>query len=253
MNVRQVLLCSVRAYVKGQTAASEAREIMDHTVSALAAIRAIGSAADAFAALTRLSGTIGQMAGTVADYRAWLAAEMLDSGQARSLKDVADQLGISKSRAQQLVDAGRKRGNPVIDPGTTPEPPVVAVAVIVEPAIGRVLTEHRKDLAPEWTFAGGEIERGESPADAIQRRVPVEIGLPVVIETMIDSEASARTGRFLRYMLCRLAEPARWDEATAALDPDADAIAWMTPAELDDVMPDMQRAVRALIRRELGS
>ena len=65
---------------------------MDHTVSALAAVRAIGSSADAFSALTALAGTFSQLAGTVADYRAWLAADMLDSGQARSLQHVADQL-----------------------------------------------------------------------------------------------------------------------------------------------------------------
>ena len=85
------------------------------------------------------------------------------------------------------------------------------------------------------------------------RRVPVEIGLQIVIDHMIGSELSERTGRFLRFMLCHLADPARASEATADLDPDADAIKWMTPAELDEAMPDMNRGVRATIRRELGS
>lgn len=227
-------------------------EIQAATVSALSAVRAIGTSADAFRQLSQLSGLIEQLFRQVSDSRAWLAASMLDSGQVRSLSELGQVAGVSKSRANQLVIAGRKRGSPVIDPGTSPEPPVVAVAVIVEPGIGRVLTEHRTDLAPEWTFAGGEIERGESPVDAIQRRVPVEIGLPVETDHMIDSEASARTGRFLRYVLCHLADPARWDEATAELDPDADQVQWMTPEQLDEAMPDMHPAVRAAIRRTLG-
>ena len=136
---------------------------MEHTVSALAAVRAIGTSADAFAALTRLAGTFSQLAGTVADYRAWLAADMLDSGQARSLQDVADQLHISKTRAQQLVESGRKRGNPVADPGTMAEPPVVAVAIIPHPDRRAVLMEHRRDGAPPWTFPAAEIRRASRP------------------------------------------------------------------------------------------
>jgi 8-oxo-dGTP pyrophosphatase MutT (NUDIX family) len=252
MNDQALCLCSVR-YEKGTTVSGQMAEIQAATASALSAVRAIGTSADAFRQFTQLSDLIKQLGKDVADSRAWLAASMLDSGQVQSLSELGRVFGVSKGRANQLVDAGRKRGNPVIDPGTSPEPPVVAVAVIIEPGIGMVLTEHRTDLAPEWTFAGGEIEKGESPVDAIQRRVPAEIGLPVETDFMIDSEASARTGRFLRYVACHLTDPYRWDEATAELDPDADQVEWMTPAELDEAMPDMHPAVRALIRRKLGS
>lgn len=232
--------------------------IQADTAIALSAVRAIGTSGEAFSHYSQLAGFLRELSEQVSGYRGWLAAQLLDSGQVRSLSHLAELLSepgrpIGKSRAAQLVDAGRKRGNPVMDPGTDPEPNVVAVAVIIEPGIGRVLTEHRTDLAPEWTFAGGEIEKGESPVDALQRRVPVETGLEITTGHIIAAGLSERTGRFLRYLVCHLADPLRAGEATAELDPDADAIRWMTPGELDQAMPDMHPAVRAAIRQELGS
>jgi 8-oxo-dGTP pyrophosphatase MutT (NUDIX family) len=243
----------MRSFAKGTTAAGQMAEIRGSAVSALAAIRAIGDPAESFSQLSQLAETLAEVSDWVTHWRDWQAASMYDSGQVQSYNQLAEVMGGSKTRAVQRVEAGREKGNPVKDPGTTPEPNVVAVAVIIEPSIGKVLTEHRTDLAPEWTFAGGEIEKGESPVEAIQRRVPVETGLAVVTDYLIGSELSARTGRFLRYMLCHLAEPDRYGEATADLDPDADRIRWMTPAELDVAMPDMHKGVRSLIRRKLGS
>jgi 8-oxo-dGTP pyrophosphatase MutT (NUDIX family) len=228
-------------------------QIQADTAIALAAVRAIGTSGEAFSHYSQLSVFLRQLSDQVSEYRGWLAAQLFDSGQVRSLSHLAELLSVSKSRAAQLVEAGRKRGNPVMDPGTDPEPNVVAVAVIIEPSIGKVLTEHRTDMAPEWTFAGGEIEKGESPVDALQRRVPVETGLEITTGHIIAAGVSERTGRFLRYVVCHLAEPGRAGDATAELDPDADHVQWMTPAELDAAMPDMHPAVRAVIRAELGS
>jgi 8-oxo-dGTP diphosphatase len=225
---------------------------MDHTVSALAAVRAIGTSADAFAALTQLAGVFSQLAGTVADYRAWLAADMLDSGQARSLKDVADQLGISKSRAQQLVDAGRKRGNPVADPGTAPELPVVACAIIVHPDRRGVLMEHRRDEAPPYTFPAAEILPGESPAQALIRRVPQETGLDIDVDHILGSRVHPRTGHFMRYLTAHLRYPGRADQAAAQDgDPDADSVAWVTRDQVRELAPDLFEPVSRLLDEEL--
>jgi 8-oxo-dGTP pyrophosphatase MutT (NUDIX family) len=238
-------------FVKGTTVDGQIAAISQDVAVALAASRAIGTPAESFSQQKKLADALTRLAAEVADAQDWLAASIYDSGQARSLAELAELLGISKTRADQRVTAGRKKGNPVKDPGTDPEPNVVAVAVIVHPGIGRVLTEHRTDLAPEVTFAGGEIEKGESPVDALLRRVPVETGLLIVPGYLIGGGVSQRTGRFLRYMLCHLADPDRYADATAELDPDADQVQWMTLAELDAAMPDMDPAVRAVIVREL--
>jgi len=252
LNAQPVPLCSMRSFVKGTTVDGQLAAISHEVAVTLAAIRAIGSPAEAFSQLSRVAGSLRQLADDVADAQDWLAATIYDSGQAGSLAELGRLLHISKTRADQRVSAGRLKGNPVKDPGTDPEPNVVAVAVIIVPWLG-VLTEHRTDLAPEITFAGGEIEKGESPADALQRRVPVEIGLEIETDYLIAAGVSERTGRFLRYMLCHLAHPEHAMEATAQLDPDADAVKWMKLPELDKAMPDMHPAVRAVIARELGT
>jgi 8-oxo-dGTP pyrophosphatase MutT (NUDIX family) len=252
LNAQPVPLCSMRTYVKGSTVDGELAAISAEVAVALAAIRAIGSPTESFSQLARLAESLSQHSANVADARDWLAAAIYDSGQVGSLAELAGLLHISKTRADQRVKAGRRKGNPVKDPGTDPEPRVVAVAVIIVPWLG-VLTEHRTDLAPEVTFAGGEIEEGESPAEALQRRVPVEIGLAIETDYLIAGGVSDRTGRFLRYMKCRLTQPERATDATAELDPDADAVEWMRLDELDKAMPDMNPEVRAVIARELGN
>jgi 8-oxo-dGTP diphosphatase len=238
--------------VKGTTAAGEAQKIMESTASALAAVRAVGTSADAFAALTQLAGTFGQLGRTVADYRAWLAADMLDSGQVRSLSQLAAELGISKSWAQQLVDKGRKRGNPVADPGTSPELPVVAVAIIVHPYRTGVLMEHRPDGAPPWTFPAAEIRPGESPAQALIRRVPEETGLEIVVDHILGSRLHPRTGHFMRYLSAHLRHTETADTARAQPDdPDADRVMWVTKGMLPELAPDLFGPVATLLNDRL--
>lgn len=247
-------------YVKGTTPASETQEIRIHAARALAAVRAIGTSADAFAQLTELAEVVSQLGRNVTDARGWLAASLLDSGQCKSLADLAGLLGISKSRAQQLVDVGRKRGNPVTDPGTEPEQPVLVLAVIIHPAGGKVLMERRLDNAPPWTFPGGDIfwlaeqNRSESPAEALQRRVPQETGLQIVPAHMLgQGRIHPRTGRFTRYMLAVLAQPELADRAEhQPSDPDADLVQWVSWDQLADLAPDMYAPVRALLEREIG-
>jgi 8-oxo-dGTP diphosphatase len=248
MNAWQVRLCSVQAHQKGTTAAGEVALIMEHTATALAAVRATGTSADAFRQLTQLAGTFGQLGKTVADYRAWLAADLLDSGQCRSLAQVAAELHISKSRAQQLVDAGRKRGNPVADPGTSPELPVVAVAIVIHPDGSGVLMEHRRDEAPPWTFPAAEILPGESPAQALMRRVPGETGTQIGTDYVIGARVHPRTGRIMRYLACHLADPGTADAASAqADDPDADRVEWVSKAQLAERAPDLFGPVARLL------
>ena len=58
---------------------------------------------------------------------------------------------------------------------TPPEPQAVAVAVVTS-ARG-VLAGRRIDRRPPWTFPGGKLEPGETPAAAAIREVREETGL----------------------------------------------------------------------------
>lgn len=73
-----------------------------------------------------------------------------------------------------------------------PQPSVVA-AVITSP-LG-VLVTWRTDKAPPAGFLTGEIEPGESPADAMIREYREEAGLAVRAGQVIAERLHPRTGR----------------------------------------------------------
>jgi 8-oxo-dGTP pyrophosphatase MutT (NUDIX family) len=84
---------------------------------------------------------------------------------------------------------------------STPEPqPVVAAIVTSEHA---VLIGRRNDGKPPWTFIAGEIEPGESPADAGVREVKEETGLLVAAGQEIGRRVHPATGRTMIYMAAR--------------------------------------------------
>ena len=146
-----------------------------------------------------------------------------------------------RTRADQLVAEGRKRGNPVTDPGTEPLPPPVALAVVI--SSGLVLAGHRVDGVPPWTFPGGEIGFGESPAATAIRRTQAETGLKVVTHGVIGARLHPRTGRHIVYLRAAVLEG-----APRLADPEQiDDLRWFPPAELADLMPDMYPPVRELL------
>lgn len=242
------MLCSVHGYEKGTTVPGELAIIRAATARAMSAARAIGTSAEAFRQMTQLSEVFGQLSEDVSAGRAWLAASMLDSGQVRSLSELGRVFGVSKARADQLVRDGRKRGNPVKDPGTDTEPAVIAIAIIVHPDRHSVLVEHRRDGAPPWTFPAAEILHGESPAAALKRRVPEETGLTIDVDHVIGSRIHPRTGRLIRYLACHLRYPETAQAARSQEDDqDADRVEWMTPEYTRETMADMFGPVRTML------
>lgn len=242
----------MRGYVKGSTIDAELAAMVDHAVAALADIRATADPAAAFAQLANMAAQADEIRDWVTEYQDWMAASMYDSGQARSYTHLAELMGVSRTRVVQRVEAGRLKGNPVKDPGTSPEPPVVVAAIIIHPDLG-VLTVHRVDGVPPYSFPAAEIMLGESPAAALVRRIPQEIGLEVDPQYLIDGRLHPRSGHFMRYMLVHLADP---DQAAQAAsqpdDPDSDRVAWLSAAQTRELMADMFRPVRELIDRELA-
>lgn len=234
----------MRGYEKGTTVAGEIEQIELAVVRAMAAVRASATPAEAFGQLAVLADALRMRADQVAEARAWLASSMYDSGQVSSLSQLAAELGISKSRADQLVRAGRRKGNPVTDPGRDPLPLPIALAIIIHD--GKILVEHRIDGIPPWTFPAAEIRPGESPAAAIERRVPVETGLMVDASTVIGSRLHPRTGIHCTYMTAVLRLPEAPSPIVPAND-DHDEVRWVTPDELAGAMPDMYQPVREIV------
>jgi 8-oxo-dGTP pyrophosphatase MutT (NUDIX family) len=115
-----------------------------------------------------------------------------------------------------------------------PEPqPVVAAIVTSEHG---VLIGRRNDGKPPWTFIAGEIEPGESPADAAVREVKEETGLLVAAGREIGRRVHPATGRTMIYLAARPAH------GTDIFVSDRDELAearWATLAQAEQLMrPD---------------
>jgi NUDIX domain len=118
-----------------------------------------------------------------------------------SLAQLGERLGVSKARAADIVrDTTRtSRTLPV-----QTEPPVVAVIVTAPEG---VLAIRRTDGNPPWTFPGGEIEPGETPAVAGRREVKEETGLDIVTGRVLGKRIHPQTGRQVIYLAARPAQP----------------------------------------------
>jgi len=117
------------------------------------------------------------------------------------------------------------------EPSSVPEPQPV-VAAIVTSAKG-LLIARRNDGRPPWTFIAGEIEPGESPADAAVREVKEETGLRVTAGSVIGRRVHPKTGRTMVYVA---ATPTRGTDAFAGDEEELAEVRWVSVAEADMLM-----------------
>jgi ADP-ribose pyrophosphatase YjhB (NUDIX family) len=235
----------MRGYTKGTTAAEEMRGMREAFTRAIAAIQASPDAEQAFRDASALSELTTQLRSETADFRGYLAARLADSN-ALSVGQLSQLLGMSRSRAAQLIALGRRQENPVTDPGTEPEPASVALAIITSDQ--GVLIARRNDRIPPWTFPGGEILPGESPAAAVQRKAPDETGLEVSTSQVIGRRIHPKTGRVIIYVQAE----AKATDAHVGDPDDLAEVKWASLAEVDQLMPDMFPTVRQHLGRVLA-
>ena len=117
----------------------------------------------------------------------------------------------------------------------SPEPPPV-VAGIVTSVLG-VLVGERRDGKPPWTFIAGEIEPGESPAEAIVREVEEETGLRVMAaEREIGRRVHPKTGRTMIYVAC---SPTGKTDVFVADPEELSQVRWVSLAEATELLPGL--------------
>jgi 8-oxo-dGTP diphosphatase len=114
-----------------------------------------------------------------------------------------------------------------------------------------VLVGRRNDGKPPWTFIAGEVEPGESPADAAEREVKEETGLEVEAGQVIGERVHPKTGRTMIYMAAR---PVRGTEVIVGDEDELAEVRWVSLAEADELMAayGMFEPVHEHLARELG-
>jgi 8-oxo-dGTP pyrophosphatase MutT (NUDIX family) len=120
------------------------------------------------------------------------------------------------------------------EPSGTPEPQPVVAAIVTSPR--GVLIARRNDGKPPWTCIAGEIEPGESPADAAVREVKEETGLRVTAGGVIGRRVHPKTGRTMVYMAAR---PTHGTDAFVGDEDELAEIRWVDLREADELMGGM--------------
>lgn len=126
------------------------------------------------------------------------------------------------------------------DPATAPEHQPV-VAAIVTSHLG-VLAGRRNDGRPPWTFIAGEVEPGESIADAAVREVKEETGLQVrAAHHEIGRRVHPKTGRTMIYLACT---PVEGTDVFVGDPEELAEVRWLPLGEVDGLLPGMFAPVR---------
>lgn len=124
--------------------------------------------------------------------------------------------------------------------------PVVAAVVTSKHG---VLLGKRNDGRPLWTFIAGEIEPGESPADAATREVKEETGLQVRTDAQeIGRRVHPRTGRTMIYLACR---PVKKTDVFVGDPEELSEVRWINLEEAEELLPDMFQPVHEHLTREV--
>ncbi|MEU4640804.1 NUDIX hydrolase [Micromonospora sp. NPDC023814] len=177
-----------------------------------------------------------------------IAAGKLDSYLTRGRHRRISASGI-RGYLQTRKQADSQRGLHVPEESTKPEPSPV-VASIVTSDLG-VLIGRRNDGKPPWTFIAGEIEPGESPADAAVREVKEETGLLVrAAEREIGRRVHPKTGRTMIYLACR---PTGKLDVFVGDEDELAEVKWASLSEAEELLPGLFEPVLAHLQRELGA
>lgn len=139
--------------------------------------------------------------------------------------ELAGQIRVLQERMSAVEDVMPGRSS------AAPEPQPVVAAIVTSHR--GVLIGRRVDGRPPWTFIAGEIEPGESPADAAVREVKEETGLRVAAGAVIGRRVHPKTGRTMVYMA---AATASGTDAFVADEDELAEIRWVSLPEADELM-----------------
>jgi len=128
-----------------------------------------------------------------------------------------------------------------------PEDQPVAAAIVTS-HLG-VLAGRRNDNRPPWTFISGEVEPGESIADAAIREVKEETGLLVrAARQEIGRRVHPKTRRLMIYLAC---QPTEGVDVFVGDEDELAEVRWLTLPEADELLPGMFEPVHEYLERTI--
>ncbi|GAB3498731.1 NUDIX domain-containing protein [Amycolatopsis cihanbeyliensis] len=111
--------------------------------------------------------------------------------------------------------------------------PPVAAAVIVENAKVLLVRRLVQEGSLSWQFPAGEIEAGESAAEAAVREVREETGLSVIESQVLGERVHPSTGRTMIYVACEVVSgTARVEESEEIAE-----VEWLERGQLGEYVP----------------
>jgi 8-oxo-dGTP pyrophosphatase MutT (NUDIX family) len=146
-----------------------------------------------------------------------------------NLSAVARRIGLTPQRLSQLAREARPRSAPPTSEATMTAEAQPIVAAIVTSDQGLLVT-YRHDKTPPAGFLTGEIEPGESAADAMVRECKEEAGLRVAAGSEIGRRIHPKTGRTMIYVA---GTPVEDSEVFVGDREELTDVRWVTLAEAD--------------------
>jgi 8-oxo-dGTP diphosphatase len=217
------------------------KRLSDTIAAALADLERLSDAEERYRAASWLVDHLADAISAAGKLRAQAVVALRDE-ENLSLALLGERLGLSKARAADIV-----RDITRTDHARAPElKPVVAV-IVTSPE--GVLAARRRDKNPLWTFPSGEIEPGETAADACRREAREETGLDIVPGRILGRRTHPETGRQIIYLSAR---PARHADvhSVSVNDPDLAEVRWLSRVEIGELMPETYRPVLAYLDRD---
>jgi NADH pyrophosphatase NudC (nudix superfamily) len=171
------------------------------------------------------------------------AVVALRDEQNLSLSQLGERLGLSKARTADIV-------RDITRTASMHERELKPVVSVIVTSQDGVLAVRRRDRQPLWTFPSGEIEPGETAAQAGVRETKEETGLDVVAGRILGRRTHPLTSRRMIYVAARPAKQANVHALTVVDKRDLDEARWLTRTEVNELLPDVYEPVLAYLDRD---
>ncbi len=198
-----------------------------------------------------LVGGLRDAEGLATDARNWSGLIVSELKRRHSWTRVVELTGLKQTTLHNRMHprAGQREGDlRMPEPATTPEHPPIAAAVVTS-HLG-VLAGRRNDKVPPWTLIAGEIEPGESAADAAVREVKEESGLEVQAgQHEIGRRVHPVTKRTMIYLACT---PVAGTDVFVGDEDELAEVRWLTLREVDELLKGLYKPVREHLARVIS-